>query len=152
MVKTAEKDDSSEGVYDSRRQASLRHFIIAAPLVVAAVFSLGFAQFFSNPAKPVLTNNDENSSQSAPVEQLPLVTQPTLPTLNQEIEVITPPLPDSNPESRYTNPGNNSQKGIGPSSKDAMKALQGVHNSQGGNANSSLQGPSGQIKLEDAKL
>lgn len=151
MVKTGKKVDSSKGVYDSRSQATLRRLIIAAPLVVAAVFSLGFAQFFSNPSKPVLTNNDEGSTLSKPLEQLPLVTQPALPTLNQEIEVIAPPLPDSNPESRYTNP-DTSQKGIGPSSKDAMKALQGVHNSQGGNTNSSLQGPSGQIKLENAKL
>ena len=151
MLKRGKKVDSRKRISDSPSQASLHYLIVATPLIIAAVFSLAFMQFFSDESKPVLTSNEDSSSQTIPIETLPIVTQPTLPNLEQSIEVIAPPLPDSNPESRYQNPGND-QKGIGPSSKDALKALQGVHNSQGGNSNNPLQGTSQRIKLEDAKL
>lgn len=149
MVKARGKN---QVIDDSRRQSAVRRMIIAAPLLVAGVFSFGFLGMSLDSPNTNPASTGSSPKDSAPLEPLPVIAQPYQPALDEAIEVVTPPIPAvTNP---YAPPDiqNNKNKNVGPASKDAGRALQGVDNLQDSVTKDLLQTGRQEINFEDVKL
>lgn len=122
--------------------------MIASPLIIAAVFSLGFIQIAANNSQQELANKAKESPSTTKLAPLPLVTQPVIPVLGAQ-----PAAPEPGQTEISGNDASNTNKAdaIGPSPTNAGKALQGAANGQSGSKNESLQATRRAVKSDDIK-
>lgn len=128
----------------------LKNLVIIAPLLLIAVFCLSFAQMKAMTTQNIMRQEADSNKQNSDLKPLPLITQPTLPTLNESVETKAPdPVPP--PMNQYMSSGQKPDK-VGPSSTNSGNALQPNSGNIEKKINDDLQATRQTIRLEEAKF
>ena len=128
----------------------LKNLIILAPLAIVTIFCLSFVQMKAISTQKSLRQDAALTQQNTNTKALPLITQPSLPTLNTTVDTKAPaPVPP--PTNPYDAKSHKSDM-VGPSSKNSGNALQPNSENLNSSQSNELQATRKAIRLEDAKL
>ncbi|MDL2341936.1 MAG: hypothetical protein QFB87_02580 [Patescibacteria group bacterium] len=124
----------------------LRVIVIAVPLLLVTGLSFSYMQFQSVKLQQAMAAKkvSDSHSRTTNLPSLELVTQPILPTLDTG---STAPAPTDHSTNETTN-----DTAIGPASKNATKALQGVSGNDSSDKNSQIQATRKPVEFDELDL